>query len=168
MRARKRLTPFLLAGLIWGVARAGLALPAPDTAVFDVVFVNSSMEIESPAEKQRLRHMDDMLRQALDRSGQYHVIDLAPLKERINSVRDIHGCNGCEIEFAKQAGAQRAVIAWVQKVSDLILNISIRIEDVRTEKTLRAGSVDIRGNTDESWDRGMKYLLEEHVFDDQK
>jgi hypothetical protein len=37
--------------------------------------------------------------------------------------------------------------------------------DVATGKTLKGGSVDIRGNTDQSWDRGLKYLLEERVLD---
>ncbi len=167
MRAKAILTPIVLAGLVLGAAKA-MALSAPDTAVFDVVFVNSSMEPESPAEAQRLHHMGDVLRQALERSGQYHVIDLQPIKARIDSVRDIHGCNGCEIALAKDVGAQRAVVAWVQKVSDLILNISIRIEDVGTGRTLKAGSVDIRGNTNKSWSRGLKYLLDEHVFDDRR
>jgi hypothetical protein len=56
------------------------------------------------------------------------------------------------------------VVAWTQKVSNLILNLNIRIEDVATGETLRGGSVDIRGNNDQSWDRGLKYLLKEHVF----
>ena len=168
MRAKTLLTPIFLAGLIFGAPKTGIALPAPDTAVFDVVFINSSMQPESPAEKERLHHMDDMLRQALDRSGQYHVIGLGPIKKQFDAVRDVHGCNGCELKFAKELGAQRAVVAWVQKVSDLILNISIRIEDVRTGQMLKAGSVDIRGNTDKSWSRGLKYLLDEHVFNDRK
>ena len=55
-------------------------------------------------------------------------------------------------------------MAWVQKVSDQILNINVRISDVETGKALKSGSVDIRGNSDESWERGLKFLLEEQVF----
>ena len=57
---------------------------------------------------------------------------------------------------------KRAVVAWVQKVSNLILNINVRISDVETGKALKSGSVDIRGNSDQSWERGLKFLLEEH------
>jgi hypothetical protein len=52
----------------------------------------------------------------------------------------------------------------VQKVSDLILNINLVIEDAKTGKQVAGGSVDIRGNTDESWSRGLRFLFEEHVL----
>jgi hypothetical protein len=156
----------LLAAFAFGI-KAGIAAPPPSTAVFDVAFVNSSLDPVSPAETERLHHMGEVLRQSLERSGQYHVISLAPVKDRIAAIRDVHDCNGCEIDLARQADGQLAVVTWVQKVSNLILNISIRVEDVATGRTLKAGSVDIRGNTNESWDRGLKYLLEEHVFGDR-
>jgi len=38
------------------------------------------------------------------------------------------------------------------------------VEDAATGKTLHADSVDIRGNTDESWTRGLRYLLRERMF----
>ncbi len=164
MRARTFSLPFLLSALILAAPSAALAAAAPDTAVFDFAFVDSSPQPETPAEAARLAHLTAALRQALERSGQYHVVDVAPIKGQLASVNDIHDCNGCEIDLAKKLGAQCVVVAWVQKVSDLILNISIRIEDVKTGRTLRGGSVDIRGNTDVSWDRGLKYLLEEHIF----
>ena len=52
-----------------------------------------------------------------------------------------------------------AMRCWVQKVSNLILNINV---EVRTEAgaTRYRGSVDIRGNTDESWLRGVRRLAE--------
>jgi len=51
------------------------------------------------------------------------------------------------------------VRCWVQKVSNLILNINL---EVRSESgvTRYRGSVDIRGNTDESWLRGVRRLAE--------
>ena len=41
-------------------------------------------------------------------------------------------------------------------------------QSAATGRLVKGGSVDIRGNTDESWDRGLKFLLEEHVFDDRR
>ncbi len=55
---------------------------------------------------------------------------------------------------------------WVQKVSNLILNINLVIEDAQTGKVLRADSVDIRSNTDNSWSRGLRFLLNERLFRD--
>jgi Protein of unknown function (DUF2380) len=47
----------------------------------------------------------------------------------------------------------------VQKVSNLILNINVYMEDAESGKMKFARSIDIRGNTDESWRRGLDYLL---------
>ena len=58
-------------------------------------------------------------------------------------------CGGCEAALATKVGAQVAVIGWVQKVSNLILNINVVIRDASSGAVLHAGSVDIRGNTDE-------------------
>ena len=57
--------------------------------------------------------------------------------------------------------------AWgtVQKVSNLILNINVYMEDVRAKKMVFVKSVDIRGNTDELWQRGLDYLLQHYLFD---
>jgi hypothetical protein len=48
----------------------------------------------------------------------------------------------------------------VQKISNLILNINLRVEDVATGKAVFQRSVDIRGNTDLSWRRGVKSLVD--------
>lgn len=165
MRKRSILTPVLTIAVVLGAAHAATADEAKTAAVFDAVFVNASPLPTSPEETARIQHMTDGLKQALEKSGQYRLVNLASIRKQIDNVKDIHDCNGCEIELAKQAGAQVAVVAWAQKVSNLILNLNVRIEDVATGETLRGGSVDIRGNTDQSWDRGLKYLLEERVFD---
>ena len=52
----------------------------------------------------------------------------------------------------------------MQKVSNLILNINLQVRDVGTGRLVAAGSVDIRGNTDESWRRGVAYLLEHRIL----
>ena len=63
-------------------------------------------------------------------------------------------------------------MAWitVQKVSNLILNMNLYLADPATEKLTFLKSVDIRGNTDKSWSRSLRYLLDtrnrkrDHVF----
>jgi hypothetical protein len=72
---------------------------------------------------------------------------------------DMRTCNGCDVDLARKAGARISVTGWVQKVSNLILNINIVARDVDTGEVISAGSVDIRGNTDQSWSRGLAYLL---------
>lgn len=160
----KRLSALLFAvsGLL---APLGVrAESARTAAVFDAVFINSSPQPTTPEETARMTKFTAQLKQALDQSGRYRAIDLAPIEKAIDAVRDITDCNGCEVDLAKKAGAQVAVVAWVQKVSNLILNMNIRIVDAKTGATLKGGSIDIRGNDDQTWGRGLKYLLAEHVL----
>lgn len=70
----------------------------------------------------------------------------------------LHTCNGCEIEIARQAGADYVLVGWVQKVSNLILNVNAGIKDVARGEYLLIRSVDLRGNTDPSWIRAVKRL----------
>jgi hypothetical protein len=137
---------------------------AAPAAVFPPVFVNSSPQPTSPEETARLKTMDANLTKALADSGQYQPVDLAPVASDLAGVRDIHDCNGCELDLAKKAGAKFAVVAWTQKVSNLILNLNIRIADAETGQIVRSGSVDIRGNNDVAWDRGLRYLLREYIL----
>jgi hypothetical protein len=65
--------------------------------------------------------------------------------------------------MAQGLGAELAAVGWVQKVSNLILNINLQIREVATGRLVEAGSVDIRGNTDESWRRGVTYLIDRRI-----
>jgi hypothetical protein len=51
----------------------------------------------------------------------------------------------------------------VQKVSNLILNLNIEIRDASTGRAVLAKSVDRRGNTDQSWQRGVDFLVRDMV-----
>ncbi|MBB6249533.1 DUF3280 domain-containing protein [Nitrospirillum iridis] len=139
----------------------------PPTAVFDVQLVNSSLAETTPEEAARVARLGGALRAALVKSGRYRLVDMRPWAAKLAAQPVPRDCPPCALETATQAGATVAVIAWVQKVSNLILNLNVSIRDVATGRVLKGGSVDIRGNTDESWDRGLKFLLEEHVFDEE-
>ena len=143
-----------------------LAPPAmadgPKLAVFDFTLIDTSPAPPTKEEFARLDRLSDQLRSALE--SRFTVVDAAPLQKKDSGAISIRGCNGCEIDMARQLGAQQIAYGWVQKVSNLILNINLVIEDAASGKTLRADSVDIRGNTDESWTRGLRYLLNERLF----
>jgi hypothetical protein len=155
-----------LLSAIAGAASARAGPPAP-IAVFDVQVVNTSLAATTPEESERARALGRQLRDALSRSGRYRVVDLAPVQAALDQGPELLHCNGCELPLARQVGAQQAAVVWVQKVSNLILNINIKIEDATTGARIRAGSVDIRGNTDESWTRGLRFLLDDQILADQ-
>lgn len=132
--------------------------------VFDFYLDNTSLEPSSDAEKARIKKISDELRANLQKSGQFEVIDATAAEKELSNVKQIGKCNGCELPVARKAGAQLVAYGWVQKVSNLILNFNLVIEDAETGKLVHGGSVDIRGNTELSWDHGLRYLLKEHVF----
>jgi hypothetical protein len=135
-------------------------------AFFGFEMINTSPEPTSDAEKKRLRTLEETLTKMLAESGRYEVVPLSDaLKETIERSARITGCNGCQIEWARKAGADLAVWGVVQKVSNLILNENVYMEDAKTGRAYFGQSVDIRGNTDESWTRGMRYLLRYNLLE---
>lgn len=119
-----------------------------------------------PEKEARLAMVSQRLREALIKEELYNVIDSAPVAPLIRAEaarQSLLGCNGCEVDIARKAGADRILLAWVQKVSNLILNINIEVRDVETGKVVLAKSVDLRGNTDESWQRGIDFMVRDMV-----
>jgi Protein of unknown function (DUF2380) len=164
--------------LVAAIVLSALATPAPaesagpsvpaKVAVFDLELVDSSLqgEIEGPqaADLARLDLTIDELRKRLEQSGRYEVIDVAPAAAQIEAAGYLRSCNGCELDIAKGLGAELALIGWVQKVSNLILNMNVQIREVATGKLVFGASVDIRGNTDEAWLHGIRYLLKNRLL----
>jgi hypothetical protein len=111
----------------------------------------------------RLAMVTAELLKELRARGMYRVVDLAPaaeLIERLKTSYELRACNGCEIDIGKALGADRIALCWVQKVSNLILNINVEVRNVATGGTVYAKSVDMRGNTDEAWLRGARRLVD--------
>jgi Protein of unknown function (DUF2380) len=135
-------------------------------ALFDFELINTSLEPTSPDEKSRLAMISGLLREefAARDDFDFEVLDTTPLAQDIARIGSLHGCNGCELRLAQRIGARFAALGWVQKVSNLILNINLQVREVATGRLIQAGTVDIRGNTDESWRRGLLYLLERRIF----
>ena len=91
----------------------------------------------------------------------YTVLDNTPAEALITDLGGrfkLYDCNGCDVDIGRALGADRTLTAWVQKVSNLILNINIQIRDVKSGLIVLTRSVDIRGNTDVSWLRGVRYM----------
>lgn len=128
----------------------------------DDTSLQGSMQGPQPEEQARLGRLDAQLRDLLAKAG-YEPVDLAPVAAEAQR-QTLRTCDGCEVALARKLGAQVSVIGWVQKVSNLILNINLVMRDVATGKVLRAGSVDIRGDNDVSWSRGLAYLMRESIL----
>jgi Protein of unknown function (DUF2380) len=137
----------------------------PRVAFLGFEFINTSLEATAPVEVERIRLLDDVMRQKLRASSSFEIVDIPPERiKKIASGPTISNCNGCQRKFAQMVGANWAAWGTVQKVSNLILNINVYMEDAESGKMKFARSVDIRGNTDDSWRRGLDYLLRNYLL----
>ena len=148
-------------------AVALVAAPAmaetPKAAVFEFQLANLAQLPPTAADKARLPHLSDMLRQLLADSGRYQIVSTDPVKAKAQS-EDLRSCGGCADDYAKTLGAQLAVTGEIQKVSDLILNINVYVKDVGSKTPEKAYSVDIRGDNEDSFDHGIKYLVKHEIL----
>jgi hypothetical protein len=151
----------ILAALIAAAAAAAPAMAVEKAVVFEFEFINSGIGLGEPTEQEseRLRMTGERLREHLEESGQFDVIDIAPVAEAAAG-SNLQSCGNCADRLAREIGADYAFTGTVQKVSELILNINVYVQDAEASKRVAAGSVDLRGNTDESWRRGIDYLYE--------
>ena len=143
------------------------AADPPKLAVFDFEMIDTSLEAEMrvkrPDEQARLLRVGDQLRKELGDSGNFQILDIAPVNAAAHQ-SNLQACGGCDAKLARQLGAELYITGVVQKVSNLILNINIYVRDVHTGQLIAAASTDMRGNTDESWSRAMNYLVRNRLL----
>lgn len=138
---------------------AGARAEPPKAAVFDFELANLGSQEPTDADKARLKPLSDQLRSLLKESARYAIVSTDPVREDVAKGSNLRRCSGCAEEYAKKLGADVAITGEIQKVSNLILNINVYVKDLRSGKPEQAYSVDIRGDNDVSFDRGIKYLV---------
>jgi hypothetical protein len=141
--------------------------PVTKVAFLGVQFLNDHQDDEptTDAERARLATLAAAFQTKLEASGHYAFVALpAATQGKIDAGPVIGNCGGCEFGYGAEAGGDRVAWIVVQKVSDLIINLNVYVGDVAGHKLTFVHSVDIRGNTDESWMRGMTYLMKNYVL----
>jgi hypothetical protein len=175
-RSRASLAAWALAALlIIGPVASGVCSaatdapsePARSVALLNVQFLNDHEDLEptTATERARIGLIASVFKTKLEASGRYAFVSIpAEAAAKIAAGPEVGACGGCELKYGKQLGAD--TVAWIviQKVSDLILNINVYMADVGTGKLAFVHSVDIRGDTDESWTRGVTYLVKNYLL----
>jgi hypothetical protein len=98
-----------------------------NAAVFDFEMIDTSLEGEMHGartdEKARLKRVGDQLRKGLAESAKFIIVDIAPVEaEALKS--NLQACGGCDVDLARRLGADLSITGTVQKVSNLILNMT--------------------------------------------
>jgi hypothetical protein len=159
MTMRRLLTLALLLA-----APAAAAQEKLKVVFFGFEIINTSGAAVSEAERTRLARLERVLEQMLEASGRFEILPLPEaIAAQIETTVKVSSCNGCEVAWAREIGADVAAFGTVQKVSNLILNENLYMRRANGAPFF-AQSVDIRGNTDESWERGLRYILRNHLL----
>jgi uncharacterized protein DUF2380 len=159
-----RATLAFLALLLAGATAAHAGLKA---AIFPFELIDVSAEgqyIGARAEEaNRLRLATEELRSLAAREAGYQVLDMSGLAAEIESAGPFHKCDACELDIARKAGAEVAITGAVRKISGLILVVQILVRDVASGKVNKIHRVELRGNSDETWLRGVRRLVNDHL-----
>lgn len=157
---------------VCGIAAFPAAAGGKKTAVFEFDLIDDSQEGEMNGiradETKRLQMISAELRSALMADGRYEVLDLAPIADDIKRASPMYKCNQCEDDLARKVGADYLIIGTVQKVSNLILNLNLYVRNVAEGKIVQVMSSDIRSNSDESWLRGVRYVIKNQLLSEKR
>lgn len=153
-----------------------MAEPQPRTlAIFRCEMFDTSgasNPIQKAEEESRLDRTTRAFVNGYDSSPLYTTIDGAQASSldspyaRLAEEGLVSTCNGCEAKLAKAIGATHSLGCLVHKVSNLIMSITVYMRDAQTGKILEQHSADLRGNSDQSWERTAAWLLKNRVFED--
>jgi len=133
-------------------------------AVFDIELSGDPGGPELAEEHaKRLKMASAKLRDELERSGLFQVVNNAPAQQLIDRLKSQqlywHDCNGCDLEVGRRRGADQILVSWVNRVSGLILTLTYEIHDVRTGQIAARKSYDFRGDNDTAWTRVIVYMV---------
>jgi hypothetical protein len=140
---------------------APISIALMDCVLIDDNAAYNDAEINR-VQQARIEMVSNTLREQLRDTQRYQVADMAPaasLITQLGASQDLNACADCARQVGRKLGVEQVGRCWVQKVSNLILNINLNVEDVASGTTVFQRSVDIRGNTDLSWRHGATELV---------
>ena len=175
-----RISIFLLIPLI-ALAVAGMPSPGrADGAKKLVIFPFAFHEVPQPGtfvdhiHQKRLEAMTAQLRTAMDDSPKFDVVPIPAAPPPASTSGNhtmattvsvpIAGCVTCELDAAKRAGADYAMIPEIQKVTAIAYIFTVATWDVANGKEIDDASAYVRGDTNDIWARGVDYLIKNHLL----
>ncbi len=133
------------------------------TLVMDIEITgDSSVTGDKEDNAEKIEKFSEHLRQELQDKTAFAIVD-AP--EALQAVTKLHtednvvNCNGCAVSLAEKHGAGLVMVPYVFRMSHLISTLHVEIKDVETGIVIKKKAFDFRGNTDQAWERAIKYAV---------
>jgi PQQ-dependent catabolism-associated CXXCW motif protein len=112
---------------------------------------------------ERLRTETARLRQDLEGTGLYRILDNSAAQGMIDKLKSqqayLHDCNGCDLDVGRSLHADQVLVAWVDRVSGLILSLTYEIHEVQTGQIAARKSFDFRGDNNNAWNHAIDYMV---------
>ena len=148
-------------------ASAAELTPGAKIAFFGVHFIDTSTEGAINGiredETKRVELIEAYVAEQFTERG-FELMDITPVQSDLDRIVNPADCNFCDVLMARKLGADYALVGEVQKVSNLILSMNLVVRDAPEGQYAKGLSVDIRGNNDKSWLRGMRYIIRNNIF----
>jgi hypothetical protein len=115
-----------------------------------------------PGWNRKMAALDAFLRQQLAARNLYTVLSNEPasdLIERDKARREVHDCVPCIQDVAQRLGADRVLVVWVVRMSELVMFLSARVVDPTTGDLVVARSMTFRGDNDRAWNKAADFFL---------
>ena len=117
----------------------------------------------------RLEAESIRLRQDLQGTQLYEILDVNGAQADIDKLKSqqlyLHDCNGCDLDIGRKLKADLVMVAWVDRVSGLILTLTYEIHNVTTGQIVARKSYDFRGDNDAAWNHAIDYMVR-HLQED--
>jgi PQQ-dependent catabolism-associated CXXCW motif protein len=111
----------------------------------------------------RLEAESIRLRQDLQAAQLYEILDAGAARSDIDQLKSrqlyLHDCNGCDIDVGRKLRADFVMVAWVNRVSGLILTLTYEIHSVAAGQIVARKSYDFRGDNDAAWNHAIDYMV---------
>jgi PQQ-dependent catabolism-associated CXXCW motif protein len=136
----------------------------PALAVLDLELTGDLGGPEFEAEhEERLKTETARLRQDLEGTGLYRILDNSAAQGMIDALKSqqsyLHDCNGCDLDVGRSLHADQVMVAWVDRVSGLILSLTYEIHEVQTGQIAARKSFDFRGDNNNAWSHAIDYMV---------
>jgi hypothetical protein len=142
----------------------GTATAAPATAaIFPFEIYDTSGEAPQSDLSERLAMATRVLSEALEKTGRYSPVDLGPFNAEVAATSPRYRCGDCFLPVARRAGATVAVVPVIHKVSSLISAMDIWILDASSGTALAHLGGEIRGDTAEAYEHGVRFLVKNRL-----
>ena len=138
-------------------------------AVFDFELedasAGASIAGDSDADDQYMKAVSTAVRQEIENSGRYRVIDVAGADAEAVRNRSLWKCNGCDAGIALALGAEQSLIGVVRRITRTEYVVSFQLRDAKTGARLAGQQSDLRMGANYSWSRGAAGLIKSGLLE---